>query len=248
MSDTALTLLQDSFEKLKIYPPGVTIGSADSARGLQCLNDMLDSWSNDTWTCFANVEQTFTLVPGVQSYTIGTSGGAQVQLTRPLEISNAPGTAYLVDSNQNRYPINVIEQDQWNSIGLLNTTSQLPDTMFYDPQFPLAIINIFPLPLTAYNIYFDSRLQLADLTALSSPFSLPPGYRSAIRDNLCLELWTYYKTGDPWAWLMKSAMDKLAVVKRTNMKQSPATYDSAVVSKGTATYNIYTDSVNRGNR
>lgn len=246
MADTALTIIQDAFEQLKIYAPGVQINAADSARALQCLNDMLDEWSNESLACYANTEQTFMLVPGKQSYTIGTSGGADVPLTRPLDILKGGGSAYLVDENQNRYPINVIEQDQWNSIARLQTTSNLPDTMFYDPQFPLGILNIYPLPLVPYPVYFDSRLQLADLTNLYSPFRLPPGYRSAIKNNLCIRLWPYYKQGEPSQILVGLALKTFGTIKATNIKQSPSSYDGAVISRARGTFNIYTDSSSNG--
>ncbi len=243
---TALSIIQDAFELLKVYAPGVTIVAADSSRALQRMNDMLDGWSNDEWTCYANLEQSFTLQPGKNSYTIGNLTGADIISTRPLAIAIGEGAAYLLDSNNNRYPVNVIEQDKWNLIGLLTTQSQLPDTLFYDPQFPLAKINVFPTPSSALQVFFDSRLQLVDLNSLSSPFSLPPGYRIAVVNNLAVNLWPYYKQGDPTQILIGLALDSLAKVKRTNTKISPSTYDSAVVSRAQSSYNIYNDNGSRG--
>lgn len=248
MADTALSIITDAYAQTKIYAPGVQLNAADSALGLSVLNEMLDEWSNDNLACYANLEQSIPLQAGKQAYTIGTSGGADIVGTRPLDILQGQGAAYLVDSNQNRYPINVIQQDQWNTIGRLTNTSQLPDTLFYDPQFPLGILNVFPMPSIAYTIYFDSRLQLVDMTNLNSSFNLPPGYRAAIKNNLCIRLWPYFKQGDPSAILIGLAMRSLGTIKRKNIKQSPSSYDSAVVSKAKSSYNIYNDaSGTRGN-
>jgi hypothetical protein len=244
MADTALAIIQDSLQQAKIYAPGVFINSSDSTLMLRLLNKMLDEWSNESLICFANLEQSFPLVPGQNSYTIGTGGN--INAPRPLTILTGMGAAYLMDSNANRYPVNVIEQDQWNTIGLLTETSQLPDTLFYNPQYPLGIINVFPTPLTAYTMYFDARLQLADLSNLTTQFSLPPGYMEAISNNLTIKAWPYFKTGDPPGILMKLADDSLAKVKRSNIRQSPSTYDSSVVSRATGAYNIYSDNSNRG--
>ena len=244
-TDTAKSIIQDVMEKMKVYAPGIELDAADGARGLAELNQMLDEWSNESLTCFANVEQTFPLVIGQNSYTIG--AGGNINKTRPLTINTGPGAAYLVDSNSNRSAINVIEQDQWNQIGLLTETSDLPDTLFYDPQFPLGIINIFPTPSAAYTVHLDSRLPLAEMLYLQLAFTLPPGYMSAIKNNLTLRLWPYYKQGDPTGLMMKQAADSLGNIKRTNIRVSPSPYDSAIVSKAQSTYNIYTDSTNRGN-
>ena len=246
MTYTARTVIQDALELIKIYAPGVTVTSADAARMLALMNNMLDEWSNESLTCYANTEQSFTLVPGVNQYTIG--AGGSINVIRPLDINTGSGAAYLIDSNGIRFPIEIIQQDQWNNIGLLTVTSQLPDTMFYDPQYPLAIINIFPTPSIAYQVYFDSRLQLSDMPTLDTAFSLPPGYMSAITNNLGIRAWPYFKQGDPTAYLMKMAADSLAAIKRTNIKRTPSTYDSAVVSKAQSSYNIFSDNFGRSDK
>lgn len=246
MADTALSIITDAFRQLKIYAPGVQLGDADAEQGLSCMNEMLDEWSNTVYACYANLEQSFVLVPAKQSYTIALTGSPDIVAPRPIAILTGMGAAYLVDVNQNRYPVNVIEQDQWNTIGKLNTTSQLPDTLFYDPQFPKGILNVFPLPSIAYTMYFDARLQLADLSNLNSAFSLPPGYRAAVKNNLCLALWPYYKQGEPSQILVALATKSLGDVKRSNIKLSPSPYDGAIVSKAKSQYNIYSDSVTSG--
>lgn len=244
MTDTVRTILQDSFEQIKVYAPGVALGAADGARGLSLLNQFLDELSNESLACYANIEQSFTLTIGKSVYTIGTGGF--INQSRPLEITIGPGTAYLMDANNIRYGIDVVEQDQWNQIALLTESSNLPYLMFYDPQYPLGIINIFPVPSAANTVYFDSRLQLSDMPSLDTPFSLPPGYMSMIKNNLSVRLWSYYKQGIPDQWLLTQAMESLGKVKRTNIKQSESVYDAAIVSKASGGgYNIYSDTTGR---
>jgi len=243
---TALDIITASLQQTKVYAPGVPVSSSDAQAVLFELNLMLDEFSNETLAVFANVENSFTLVPGQIQYTIG--AGGNINVTRPLALNAKPGSAYLVDANGNRFQMSIIEQDQYNQIGLLTQTSQLPDTIFYDPQYPLGIINIFPEPSIAYTVYFDSRLQLADMNSLTSVFSLPPGYLSMIRNNLSLRVWPLFKQGDPPGWLIEMARESKATVKRTNIKYSPSTMDVAIVSKAQSSYNIYNDSTNRADR
>lgn len=245
MADTALSIITDAFQQMKVYAPGVTLADADAEYGLARMNEMLDEWSNQGLACFANLEQSFPLQVGKQTYTIGTSG-ADITAPRPISVMTGPGSAYLMDSNSNRYPVNVIEQDRWNTIGLLTITSSLPDTIFYDPQYPRGILNVFPVPLAAYTMYFDARLQLADFANLNAPFDLPPGYKAAIKNNLVIRLWPAYKQGDPTGLLIGLATQSLADVKRSNIKQSPSAYDSAIVSKAKSQYNIFADTSGGG--
>src|ERR1700744_536055 len=134
---TAQSLIQTALEQLGVYAPGEVLSAADSSRGLQQLNAMMDSWSNETLICYAIQEQSYPLVVGQNQYTIGPGGNFNG--TRPLKIIEGPVSAYIMDENSNRYPMEVIPQDRWNMIGLLTNTSNIPDTLFYDPQYPLGI-------------------------------------------------------------------------------------------------------------
>src|SRR6202522_1356666 len=177
---TALDLITDALEILGVYSPGEAISAADSSRMLSNLNDMLDGWSNLTWSCYAYLTTSFTLVPGQQKYTIGSGGN--INSARPLKIFDAPGTAYVLDFNGNNYPVDVVDQQQWNLYGNTSSliTSDFPDTLFYDPQFPLGIINVYPWPTIGYTMSFISYLQLGDFSSLATALSLPPGYKRAI--------------------------------------------------------------------
>jgi len=234
------SIAQDSFEQIKVYAPGVDIDAADAARALSLTNQMLGEWANEKLVCFANLEQSFPLVPGDRTYTIGTGG--DINKVRPLKIETGPGIAYLLDSSSNRFEIEVIEQDEWNQIKLLTVTAQYPNKLFYDPQYPLGIINIFPTPETAHTVYFDSRLKLASMNALDTAFSLPDGYAQAIKSNLSVRLWRYYKQGAPDQDLKDEASNALAAIRRTNLRQSPVQYDTAIVNTAARGYNIQNDS------
>lgn len=236
---TALDIIQDALELLGVYGPGDTISSADSARSLSTLNDMMDVWSNESLACFTWLTQTFTLNPNQYQYTVGPGG--DISGTRPLRVSDAPGAAYLLDTNLNRYLMDVVDQLTWNIQTTAVANSDLPDHLFYDPQFPLGVINIWPTPTTGYTCSFLSYQQLGDFASLAAPFSLPPGYKRAITTNLAVILKPYF-TGsvlDPDVRIEASTTK--ASVKRNNMRPQIAVYDPELVSTGNVVYNIYSD-------
>ena len=236
---TPSDIIAAALVKAKVYAVGEQILDADMAQGLQSLNVMLDSWSNETLTVFANLTQTFTLVPGTQAYTIGPGGTWSG--TRPLSIDQGPGVAFITDTSGNRYDVAVVPQDRWNQIGLISSNSDLPDTMFYDPQFPLGIINIFPIPLIGYQFTFTCLLPLLDLASPSTLINLPPGYQKAMEDNLAIELEPFFPTAELTRNLIEMAAKSKGNVKRTNTKWLQAIFDGEIVSRATPTYNIYRD-------
>ena len=156
-------------------------------------------------------------------------------------MSDAPGAAYLLDTNLNRYLMDVVDQLTW----LIQTTavanSDLPDILFYDPQYPLGIINIWPTPSSSWTCSFLSYAQLGDFATVSSAFSLPPGYKRAITTNLCLSLKPYFASAQIDPLIIKEASETKASVKRNNMRTQVAVFDPELVSRGNAVYNIYTD-------
>lgn len=229
---TARDLIQDALELLGIYSPGETMTAADTSRCLSTLNQMMDQWSNLPLNCYEVLEQTAPLVPGVSSYTIG-AGGA-FNMTRPLKILDGPGRAYLQDASGTNYAMQVVSRDLWNSIDNRSSlvTSDIPSILFYDPQFPLGIINITPTPTQAISMFWDSMLQLTQFTGLTTTLMLPPGYERAIVTNLAVMVSPYFSGSIVSPQVAIEASQTLATIKRTNMRPINARYDPAITRIG----------------
>ena len=238
---TAMTIIQDCLELLQVYAPGEVISDADAQRTLSVLNDLLDVWSNLTLSCFSILEQQCILVGGQQQYTVGPGG--YVNGPRPLKILDGPGTAYVQDFNGNNYGVTVVPRDQWNLYGNRSEliTSDFPDTLFYDPQYPLGIINLMPVPTINYTLFFDSYSQLAGLGDLTAVLSLPPGYKRAITTNLAVSVKPYFKTAQIDPLIIAEAMKTHGDIKRTNMRPNVAVMEPELVSRASLSYNVYTD-------
>ena len=236
---TALDIIQDSLEMLGVYGPGDTISSADQQRALSVLNDMMDLWSNESLACFTYDVVSFTLVSGVPQYTIG-SGGV-INVVRPLRVSDDPGSAYILDDNNNKYPMDVVGQMEWNLRTTASVNANLPDTLFYDPQYPMGLINIWPTPNEGWTCYFSTYAQLGDFSSLSTTFSLPPGYKRAITTNLAVCLKPYFTSAQLDPDVRAEAATSKGTVKRNNMRAQRAVYDPELIARGSPTYNIRSD-------
>jgi hypothetical protein len=243
---SGLDIITDSLEKIGVYAPGETIPDADAARGLIILNDLLDMWSNDSTAVYCNTTQNFTMIAGQTSYTIGTTGSPDINAPRPLAILDDPGTVGVIDGSGFNYPVRVIQQEEWNQIAAKNiefVQSTIPLVIFYDPQYPLGVINIYPAPAAGYQMYFIYRYILTDLT-LTGQVSLPQGYMRAIKDNLAELMWPYWYTlrTDPLPPnIIRDAKRSLDAIKRQNRKQIIAGIDSILNRGNSSTYNIFTD-------
>ena len=219
------------------------LSAGDANDGLACFNEMLQSWSNESLMSYVTLQRNFTLTANTQSYTIG-SGGT-INVTRPYNIISA----FVRDNDNNDYPMRVIGRQEWDNIGTKDITSQIPDTLFYSSEYPLGIIYIFPIPLLAYTVYYNSTLDQVEYTSFTTSISLPVGYESAYIFNLALQMMSFgfpCLLGDrEYVRLVENAAQAKANLKRINDKYEPMLYDPYIVSRSDATYNIYTDSYPR---
>lgn len=237
---TANQIITRAMQALGILGRTETPSAGEANDGLTAFNAMLDSWSGgEDLMSYVVLERSFPLVVNTNSYTIGTGG--VVNVARPNDITQA----YIRDSIGNNFLMDILPRDKWNQIGNRSTTmtSQIPDTMFYDPQYPLGVINIFPTPLLTYTCFFDSTQDQVDFASLTTSLSAPPGYERCYVLNLALEM---MGAGFPCMLdekalmrLINNASDAKANVKRTNIKEVLADYDDAIVSRPECTYNIY---------
>jgi hypothetical protein len=242
-SATAQSIIKAGLEHLGVYAPSEIMSDADAERGLWILNGMMDSWSNESLATYAELEQSALLVPGQQSYTIGPGG--DFNMTRPLRVILGPGSAYTQDENGNNYGMDVVPRDKWNLLGNRSglITSNFPDTLFYDPQYPLGVINVFPTPNIAYTMFWDSYLQLAEFPDLTTPIILPPGYQDAIQFNFEVRAKNYWVNAQMPPDVLALALETKGIIKRTNMRENVANYDPEIVSRAGISYNPYSDRV-----
>lgn len=241
---TFTDIYTDVFQKIHYYAPGERVDDADAEMALRVANDMLDSWSNESLSCYAILEQSVVLQPTVGQYTMGPGG--VVNGTRPLKLIEGQGAAYTMDSNGNRYDMEVVPRDKWNVV-TSNTlvNANVPIYLFYDPQYPLGYLNFWPIPNINWTAYWDSYLQLVDFSSVNGPINFPPGYKKAIQDSLAVEIWPYCfrnKQIDPL--LVEIASRSKGNIKRTNIRTVEAAYDPELISRGSGTYNIYSDNNN----
>jgi len=240
---TAGDIVTKALQMTGAYGAGQPLSAADAELGLDLLNAMMDEWSNYTLACYEVQEQSVVLVPGQNQYTIGPGGN--INGPRPLKILTDPGTAYVQDSNGNNQGVEVVPRDKWNQYGNRSSiiTSDFPNVLFYDPKFPLGVINLSPYPTLPYTLFFDSMLQLSEFANLSTLVSLPPGYNIAIFSNLAILAKPFFLDGQMDPVIPVTAARTLGAIKRTNQRDLYAQYDKEIVSRATVSYNPYTDSV-----
>lgn len=246
MSVTANDLITRSMRSLKALGATEVPTASEANDGLIALNAMLDSLSLEDLSSWEVLEVSFPLVVGQAAYTIGTGGN--INTTRPSDITQA----YVQDANKNNFLMRIVPRDKWNQIGNRGPTitSQIPNTLFYDSQYPLGIINLFPTPLLAYTCFFDTTLDQATFATLVTVLATPPGYERMYVYKLAVEIASMFgfdipPVGPGQKNIVQLADEATAAVKSKNIQDVISNYDASIVSQSYATYNIYSDSWGR---
>lgn len=241
---TGLDLVTAVLQKASVYAPGEVIPDDDAQKVLLDINNMLDMWSNENNAVYATTTQNFQLVAGQSQYTIGSGGN--INAPRPLRIYDDPGSVGVLDGSGFNYPVRVVGQFEWNQIAAKNLTfvqSTIALVIWYDPQYPLGVINVYPAPGAGFTMYFVYPYILSDLT-LSTTLSLPQGYIKAITDCATDYTWPNFynlRTDPVPPDIIRHGKESLAWVKRTNRKQLVSGVDPILYRGGKSTYNIYID-------
>lgn len=205
---TARTVITDSTKLLNVWQKGEVLDDDEAVDGLRRLNQMIDSWSNESLMLFQLIERSKALTAGTASYTIGSAG--VINTTRPVRIESA----FIRDSSSNDYKLEIITNDEWAKISRKSTVSTIPSVLYYRANCPLGVINLHEAPEASLTLYMECWDQLDQMT-IDSVVALPPGYERALTYNLAVEQAPMYGK-EPSQIVMKIAAESKIAIMETN--------------------------------
>lgn len=228
---TAGDQINRALRLIGVLAEGETPSANTSADALVALNQMLDSWSTESLAVYSTMTQNFPWPSGQASRTIGPTG--QLVGTRPILLDDATYYKYGGVS----YPIEIVNQEQYNSIALKSVSSVFPQVLFVDTAYPDATIYLWPVPSAALDFYFVSAYPLTEATSLSTTLVFPPGYMRAFAYNLACELAPEFGV-EPSPTVRRIALSSKRDLKRINAPDDLMSFPGAILNNSPP-YNIY---------
>lgn len=206
---SARTLISGSLRLLGVLAAGETLRGDDATDALSALNDMVDAWRTERLTLYAQTRSTKVLTANDGQYTIGSGG--DINVNRPLWIDE-----FRLKIGDEEYDLRPYTRDEYQAISNKSLTSELPEGAFYNPEFPLAKIELWPIPTQANTlVVYHPAEALISVASLDTNISQPPGWNKALRYNLALELAPEYGVL-PSPLVIEGARDSKAGIKRAN--------------------------------
>jgi hypothetical protein len=222
---TALEIIRGSLRKLGVLAAGESLSSEEASDALRSLNSMLSSWNTQNLIMTGLEIEEFSLTSNKGSYTLGSGGELDTSIPVKTDL------AFIKDSNNNEFPIELVDNKKWGEIIDKSTTSTYPSKIYIDENYPLRKVYLYPVPSESSTLILHNFRKLSQISALTTSFSLPDGYERAIEYNLCIELAPEYGKSVP-AEIMKVANEALANIKRVNIQNRERKVDPALVTGG----------------
>lgn len=228
MVTTALDIITGAAKLIGVVFKSEALDSDEASDGLVTFNEMLDSWSNDLTTIYADTLESFPIT-GASSYTIGT--GANFNTTRPTNIISAVVRIASVD-----YPLEIINQQQYQEqIAVKSTTTSVPEYLTYDNGYPLGVIKMYAIPTSGSTLFLQTNKPITNFLALTTSVDLPPGWKKALKYNLAIDMAPMYGA-EVGASVVDGAKKSLGAIRKATAMNNSMPYMPSPAQQ----YSIYT--------
>ena len=222
---SANTLIAAMYRKITVVAKGETPTASQLVDGLEGFNAILANLSALGVVVFANTLENFPLVIGTASYTIGEGG--DFDTVRPNQVLGG----YIKDGGYD-YRVETIFEGPYRRL-VNKTLVERPRHMFYQPEYPLGIMNLYGTPDSAYDYHFWSSKPLTEITKPFDALVLPPEYRRMFIFNLAVDMAPEYGKAIPPAVAMVARSSYRNVISlNASRKAAPADLDITYLNRG----------------
>lgn len=225
---TALDLITGALRKIGQYAPGEPVDAQDANDALDCLNGMLDLWSNQRLSVYNQIETVKTLTAGQSTYVVGAGGDFNIE--RPYRIAKAYSRLNNGSSSID-FPCQVTTLEKYTDIGMKGQPGPWPKIVYYNSGWPTGTLIFWPVPQSGieFHLWTDQVFSALNLT---DPVALPRGYFMGLQYSLAEILCSEYGMGVP-ADVRRFAKEFRDVVRANNAQpQSEASVDGAIRASG----------------
>jgi hypothetical protein len=212
----AQDIINVALKHIGVLASGMTAAPEEYTDALEQLNSLITKWDTERLNIFAIQVNTYTLTGGTQAYTMGT-GGTLTGAARAVSIRQANIVSL---TGGFHFELKPMTAEEFASIPERGVSAHIPRSYYYDNNYPLATIYLYPVPSDASTLELFTWEQLTGFALLTTTFDMPPAYQLAIGLNLAILLAPMFgRQLDPN--LATRAEEALNAVKALNLPPTP---------------------------
>lgn len=232
---TPVEIINLALKQVGVLGVGQTASAEDVTDCFAILNMMIAQWSVKR-----NIVHQILDVPcvatGAQTYTVG--AGSDFSTPRPSKIFGAYCRQLSPPSQPVDYQLEVLHsQTDWGRVSTKSMGS-MPSLVYYDPQFPVGVLHVWPVATNGYEIHIQVLSPIAQFATAYDDIQLPNEYMEALMWNLSGRLYPMYGL-QPNQVVIKLADASLATLRQANSQIGKLYMPAAVIGRGA--YNVYSD-------
>ena len=186
MAFTAQNLIDLASKDAGYLASGETLNTEEYADCLIKLNQLIALWDIEYLNIFCIKAALYTLTGSrTTPYSIGGGSSPDFNAARPISIR----AANIVTASGNfKFPLQILTAEQYAQITEQDAIGEPPENLFYDNDYPNALIYLNPWPSAADQLELYTWEQLGQLATIAATFDMPPGYAEALEWNLALSV------------------------------------------------------------
>lgn len=218
----ASRLIDGALRLIGVLRGGETADPDDANDALVRLNELVDSWLTQGLTATGLTRTTQTLTTAA-SYTIGPGG--TFNQAWPEAIPHA-GLVYTTGGVSYEWPLAPLTPADYARVPIKAQTSPYPMSFYYTHAYSsgLGTVTLWPVPdgTTTLAMALYTPTVISQFASLATTYALPPAYAKALRYNLACDLWPEYPENPIPGFVVQTARETKADLKRANMRPSDA--------------------------
>jgi hypothetical protein len=175
-------VISSALRKLGVLPSGGTPSTAQVNDATDALQALVKAFQADGMPVWKIASQSFTVVDGTASYTVGPS--QTINCPKPLRIVQA----FRTPSGGVNTPINIVNRYDYNEFPSVNAEGA-PVSLYYQPLRTTGVVKLWPTPdnsTTSVTFHYTSPYE--DMDASANDFDFPSEWIQALIYNLAWSL------------------------------------------------------------
>ncbi|MAI17154.1 MAG: hypothetical protein CBC71_06340 [Rhodobacteraceae bacterium TMED111] len=186
---TARDIVKSALRKISVVGTGSAMSNEDAQDGLKTLNSMMASMSVEGDVVYSHFVETFPLDTNVSGYTIGEGGDFDTAIPSIIK-------AMTYKRGVTDYQVSSYTDKQYANISQKNTLG-IPTVYYFNADFPLATIQLYPVPSQSGTVTIYSEKPLTSFETLDTVYNFPAEYQSMLEFNLAVWIAPEYEREAP---------------------------------------------------
>ncbi|WP_242176580.1 hypothetical protein [Pseudomonas sp. MONT-RG-20F-20-E-7-02] len=232
---TPVELINLALKQAGVLGVGQTATAEDTSDAFKLLNMMLAQWSVKRNVVHQIIDSGLPTT-GAQTYSVGIGG--DFSIARPSKLVGVYCRQLNPPSLPVDFPIELLQSMSDYGRISLKTMASMPVAAYYDPQYPLGVLHVWPVPITGYEMHILALVPLGQFATPYDDIILPAEYEEAIMYNLAGRLCSFYQIPIPQG-VVQLAASALSTIRMANIQVGKMYMPDNLVSGGT--YNVYSD-------